>query len=220
MKHIPSLNGLRAISILFVIIGHIGMRNFKLADSPGGQFGVNIFFIISGFLITLLLLQEEKKQGKVNLKKFYARRILRIFPAFYFLLFIYFILQSTGVLHFYINSWITSLTYTKYFPIPHAREWESEHLWSLSVEEHFYLFWPFAFAFLKRYRVSIALLIIIAIPISRAVNFWNGSEAFNAQGTILQRADALMMGCLLAIYREQNFGLVRKLGEKKQLMRF
>jgi peptidoglycan/LPS O-acetylase OafA/YrhL len=85
-KHVPSLNGLRAISIVFVIIGHIGYRSFNWADSPGGQLGVNVFFIVSGFLITMLMLDEENLNGKVNLKKFYARRAFRIFPPLYFLL--------------------------------------------------------------------------------------------------------------------------------------
>ena len=82
-KQIPSLNGLRAISIAIVIIFHAGFRNLGYANFPGGQLGVNIFFIISGFLITLLLIEEEKVSKKISLKKFYLRRIFRIFPAYY-----------------------------------------------------------------------------------------------------------------------------------------
>jgi len=201
-------------------MGHVGYRSFYWADSPGGQLGVNVFFIVSGFLITVLMLEEETLNGNVNLKKFYARRAFRIFPAFYFLLLTYFLLQLAGILHFHINSWITSLTYTKYFPIRNGTEWESDHLWSLSVEEHFYLLWPFIFRFLKPYRVKIAWLIILIIPIVRGINFWNGGEALNAEGTIFHRADALMMGCLLAIYRKRVLDWVFRIVEKNKLMIF
>src|SRR6476660_6758228 len=89
-KYIPSLNGLRALSIGIVIAVHCGFKTF---DSPlaGGQFGVNIFFVLSGFLITLLLLEEEKLSTGISLKKFYLRRILRIFPAYYILLITYYV---------------------------------------------------------------------------------------------------------------------------------
>jgi len=82
-KHVPSLNGFRAISIIFVIFGHAGYRSFYWGDTPGGQLGVNVFFIVSGFLITMLMLEEENLNGNVSLKKFYARRVFRIFPALY-----------------------------------------------------------------------------------------------------------------------------------------
>jgi peptidoglycan/LPS O-acetylase OafA/YrhL len=219
-KYVPSLNGLRAISILFVIIGHMGFRNFHKVDSPGGQLGVNIFFIVSGFLITKLLLEEEKMNGKISLEKFYVRRVFRIFPAFYFLLLVYFFLQLAGILHFHTNSWITSLTYTKYFPIRNGSEWETDHLWSLSVEEHFYLLWPFIFRFLKPHRVKIALLIILVIPILRGINFWNGGEVRNAEAAIYYRADALMMGCLLAIYLKEISAWVVRIVDKNRLFIF
>src|SRR3954471_9615667 len=100
----PSLYGLRAISILLVLFFHF---DFGFPSIPGslqwakpffdllhdGQMGVNIFFVISGFLITSLMLQEEEAYGKVSLKDFYLRRTLRIFPAYYFLLLFYAVLQ-------------------------------------------------------------------------------------------------------------------------------
>ena len=168
----------------------------------------------------MLMLEEENLNGNVNLKKFYARRVFRIFPALYFLLLTYFLLQLAGVLHFHINSWITSLTYTKYFQIPNGTESEMDHLWSLSVEEHFYLLWPFIFRFLKPYRVKVAWLIVLIIPIVRGINYWNGGESHNAEGTIFDRADALMMGCLLAIYRKKILDWMVRIVEKNKLMIF
>ena len=219
-KNLPSLNGLRALSISFVLVNHIFFKTLGYTTIPGGQIGVNIFFIVSGFLITYLLLDEEKNTGSINLKNFYLRRILRIFPAYYFLLFTYFILQLAGILYFHTNSWITSLTYTKYFPIPNASEWESEHLWSLSIEEHFYLLWPFIFKFLKHNRVRIAILIILLIPIVRIFNFMNSLGSFNGENTIFQRGDALMTGCLLAFYREEISNWLHRFIMKYKFMIF
>jgi len=103
-NHIPSLNGLRAISILMVVASHLYRHNF-LPDNVlvrsirlwffNGALGVNVFFIISGFLITGLLIGEKENYGKISLKKFYLRRTIRIFPAYYFLLIVYSALQHT-----------------------------------------------------------------------------------------------------------------------------
>ncbi|HVG40283.1 MAG TPA: acyltransferase, partial [Chitinophagaceae bacterium] len=112
-KLLPSINGLRAISILLVIISHVAV--YYQADWFIGQFGVNVFFILSGYLITRLLLVEEESKGTINLKKFYVRRTLRIFPAYYFMLLVYFILQVAGIIYLNSFAWLTALTYTKYF---------------------------------------------------------------------------------------------------------
>ena len=189
---IPSLNGLRACSIACVLFAHIQLRNFSRNEGPGGQIGVTIFFVLSGFLITLMLLNEERSNGSISLKKFYIRRAIRIFPVYYFILFVYFLLQLCGILYFSTISWITSLTYTKYFS---RSDWETGHFWSLSVEEHFYLIWPLVFKWLRRYRVKFALLIVFLVPLVRL--------KMDNSGHLFTRADALMWGCLFAIYFEQ-----------------
>ena len=154
-KILPSLNGLRAISILLVITSHLQIqyaifpRNLPTYLFPirylfeDGHLGVSVFFIISGFLITTLLLNEEDSYKSVSLKKFYIRRTLRIFPAYYTLLLFYFILQSLGYINLPKYSWLSSLTYTKYFNW--YLDWYTAHCWSLSIEEHFYLVWPLLF---------------------------------------------------------------------------
>src|SRR6516165_8010445 len=89
---IPSLDGLRAISITLVLIAHLaGTRNFPLSEAAGnfwglGEFGVRVFFVISGFLITGLLMDELADEGHIRLGRFYLRRRLRIFPPYYMLL--------------------------------------------------------------------------------------------------------------------------------------
>ncbi len=194
-KIIPSLNGLRALSILFVLFSHVLLANFNKSDNPGGQVGVQIFFIISGYLITILLLQEEAKNNTINLKKFYLRRTIRIFPVYYSLLFVYFLLQISNVLSFSTASWITSLSYTKYLSYKN-NDWETGHLWSLSVEEQFYLLWPLIFKFFKKKRVIIAFLIII---------FATAIKLFTeiSDKHIFARADALMWGCVFAIFNDK-----------------
>src|ERR1700731_4127363 len=121
MERLPSLNGLRAISIAIVISFHLIRFNLDVDPTPflhfpifDGQFGVNVFFVISGFLITSLLLNEEKEKGGISLKNFYTRRTLRIFPAYLFLLFAYWCLQLMGYLKVPQSAWVTALTYTKY----------------------------------------------------------------------------------------------------------
>src|SRR6476659_7374830 len=124
IKKLPSLNGLRAISILLVIASHYVMYYFNVNHVPLddtlvsfnlGHLGVNVFFVISGFLITSLLLREEEVAGNISLKNFYARRTIRIFPAYYFVLIVYGVLQLLHIISISKTSWITAITYTKYF---------------------------------------------------------------------------------------------------------
>ncbi|HTJ13067.1 MAG TPA: acyltransferase [Dinghuibacter sp.] len=211
---LPSLNGLRALSILFVLIGHTELKSLHLSGDPAGaQIGVTIFFIISGFLITYLLMREEQaSDGRVSLKDFYIRRAFRIFPVYYTLLLVYLILQVLGFLQFTTASWISSLTYTKYVN-PRWSEWETGHLWSLSVEEQFYLVWPAVFYFLKRVRAPLAVAVIAVIPFVRLGGGYNAMHMFT-------RADALMGGCLLALYYERLRGALAKLPRAYLLLPF
>ncbi|WP_259070305.1 acyltransferase family protein [Mucilaginibacter sp. X4EP1] len=205
-KYIPSLNGLRAISISIVILYHLYYNNFfpknnivlKAAGNVlfNGSLGVNIFFVISGFLITTLLLIENEQNGSISLKKFYIRRVLRIFPGYYFLLLVYAILQFSGYLHFDRINWFSNITYTKQFFMDETHE--SGHLWSLSVEEVFYLIWPFIFIKFNTNRVKIIWSLIIVITTARffQISFWPNS---GLSLTIFGRGDALLVGCLFAI---------------------
>jgi peptidoglycan/LPS O-acetylase OafA/YrhL len=195
---IPSLNGLRAISIFAVLITHVQLVSFKMPNGPGGQLGVNIFFVISGFLITLLLLKEENSTGTISLRNFFIRRSLRIFPVFFFLLLIYFLLQLAGILDISTKAWLSSVTYTKYFFLrgENKQDLVTMHFWSLSVEEHFYLIWPVIFLYLKEKRKLFALAVIIVVPLVRLLSDVSVMHLFT-------RADALMWGCLFAMYNEK-----------------
>lgn len=217
-NYVPSLNGLRAISIFIVLFHHLNAAGtFGAFHAPSflgflfdGNFGVNVFFVISGFLITTLLLAEEQKNGTISLKNFYIRRIFRIFPAYYFVLFVYFLLQYFSVLYFTRESWLSSIFYYKYLVPGDAA---TGHFWSLSVEEHFYLVWPLVFFLFRKSRAWFAAGIICLVFACRFLAYYNrfhlpfvGDWAF-----IFQRADSIMIGCLVAMYKDQIIGWMDKL---------
>jgi peptidoglycan/LPS O-acetylase OafA/YrhL len=216
-KHILSLNGLRTISILMVIGAHL-LHHHYFTDSNNkalkyfgfiffnGQLGVNIFFVISGFLITTLLIYEKENTGDISLKNFYARRSIRIFPAYYFLLLVYFILQLVGYLNFDAREWLANLTYTKQF-FPSGDD-VAGHLWSLSVEEVFYLIWPLLFIITGKHAVKVILLLIVFITVGRVFEYNTVSPFLT--NTIFSTGDALSIGCLFAIWRERIVAWVIK----------
>jgi len=165
-----------------------------------GGLGVDIFFLISGFLITNLLIKEYETYGKVSFKKFYIRRTLRIFPAYYFLLFIYYILQKVGYLHLSAINWISNLTYTKQFFQDEVVE--TTHLWSLSVEELFYLIWPFLYVrFFSTASIKYLACLVISFAFLRFQNY--AYPRYLYSNTILSTGDALLVGCFVAIYYDR-----------------
>ena len=166
-----------------------------------GALGVNIFFVISGFLITSLLIKEENSTGKISLKNFYIRRSLRIFPAYFFLLLVYYILESFKLFKISNISWLTALTYTKYFD--NGAEWLTRHSWSLSVEEHFYLFWPFVFIYFPKHRKLISILIVLVVPIFRLFFYWYPSSFLMPDLNFFVRIDAIAVGCILSLYQKK-----------------
>ncbi len=211
--YFKSLNGLRAISVIIVVISHLaGKYNiFNYWNShdffrplagfiADGQMGVNVFFIISGFLITSLLLNEEEIFKQISLKDFYARRILRIFPAYYFLLLVYFVLQSFKIIHIDNRSWLTSLTYTKDF---YRGDWYTAHAWSLSIEEQFYLLWPFVFIASKKFRSLMLVSVIFCVPLIRIIIHFHEIPWIMGGSSLFTRGDAIATGCLLAINKER-----------------
>lgn len=213
-NQIPSLNGLRAISITIVITYHFNehyhFATSKIANYFGfvffnGAFGVNVFFVISGFLITTLLIKEKQTSGGISLKKFYLRRMIRIFPAYYFLLFVYGILQLLGYWHISLSNWLSNISFTRqFFPDTFS---EASHLWSLSVEEVFYLMWPLAFLSIKnnsttKVTFSIVFFVCLRIWLYRY-------PALQWDLTIFNRGDSLLVGCLFAINQNKIVAYVK-----------
>lgn len=202
VDHLPSLDGLRAISIALVMLGHVsGTQGFVRIDLGVGDYahlGVLIFFVISGFLITRLLLSELSKNGYVSLDLFYARRALRLFPASYAFIGCVCLLWLAGIVHLHATDIWHAVTYTVNF-LP-GRSWQVGHLWSLSVEEQFYLFWPCTFVILGSRRAGwVSVGVILFGPVARtgAWLFLRGTPYRDLE-MFPMVADSLAMGCLLA----------------------
>lgn len=180
-----------------------------------GGLGVNIFFVISGYLITTLLLREEALSHTIQLKKFYMRRVLRIFPAYFSLLLFYALLQLMHVFQLSVTSWVTSLTFTKYF---NKQDWPTNHLWSLSVEEHFYLLWPLGFIYLKnKGRLLLTVIILLLVPAARIISACYPQAQWMDDLSFFQRADAIACGCLLALHFNKITLAADKLVQKSRL---
>lgn len=213
-RHIPSLDGLRALSVLLVIVLHTLLRNHLYNQIPfayrlvgNGSLGVFIFFVISGYLITTLLLREREKTGSISLKSFYIRRAFRILPPLYLYVLFLAVLGATGHLPgMNRRELITALTLTRNY-VPHVGLWAMEHLWSLCIEEQFYLLWPTALVFCMLHRrgsagrrnaTRIALCILIVEPFIRVLSF-RYLPAFHNTGMFHMQADGLMFGALGAL---------------------
>lgn len=201
---IPSLDGLRTFSIALVIISHLSYSYNLTSLANLGDLGVRIFFVISGFLITGLLLKELDENDSINLAKFYFRRTLRIFPAFYFFVFFILFLMLSGKILLTFSQFIPVLTYTSNYFYPAS--WELDHVWSLSVEEQFYLIFPGILAFFGRRKTKILLgLAVLLCPLIRLFDYQIFAEAKEIWLTkgFHANVDSLAVGCLLAFMREK-----------------
>lgn len=212
-SRIPGLDFLRAISVLMVLVDHSGMTWLGPIALFNGGIGVEIFFVLSGFLITWMLLHELDKHQDINLLDFYRRRAARLLPAFYA----------------YVLLGITYLT-LRHLPVP----WDAvvaaclyvlnyyqgltgaathflSPCWSLAVEEQFYLLWPFALLALFRHRIRMVpfmCTVIVAVWLCRPILMW----VFDVPDAYLYRAletraDHLAVGCVLAMLLRQQFWL-------------
>ncbi len=202
-RHIPSLDGLRGVAILLVLVSHAaGTANFPLPEAGmwyamQGGVGVDVFFVISGFLITTLLLRERDKTGTVSLRGFYARRALRILPAFVFYLGALAVLDRLGWVQLIPRDWIAASTYTVNFFSGIAPP--VSHIWSLSVEEHFYLLWPPLLVMLGVRRAAIAaLMCLLAEPIIRWITYRYSGGVFDIDYVTFTRVDGIATGCVMA----------------------
>lgn len=202
--HLPALDGLRAIAVALVIFFHAGFLLPGGFPIPGGL-GVLIFFVLSGFLITWLLLKEVGRTGTVSLKNFYIRRCLRIFPAFYAYATLCLILLHVMKSHvLWPQVWASLLYVNNYYQGLHGDPNTAfSHTWSLSVEEQFYLLWPSLFLLWMRRQRDLAMLLASAIVLVwvyrlalLAIFHVNHGYVYESFET---RADSLLAGCLVAV---------------------
>ncbi|MDO8391428.1 MAG: acyltransferase [Actinomycetota bacterium] len=169
LGHRPALDGVRGMAFAMVLVGHAGWPRFNHAHEQG----VELFFVLSGLLITSLLLQERTRSGTIAMGAFYSRRARRLLPALYVLLAVLTLATVLGIdrLRATDVGIIGGLTYTS--NLATAMGWHTgnlNHLWSLAVEEHFYLFWPIALSLasgrgavrVRRIAFTIAGLLLVS----------------------------------------------------------
>jgi peptidoglycan/LPS O-acetylase OafA/YrhL len=197
--NIPAFDGMRAVAV-FLVIGY----HFGLPGVPGAH-GVLNFFVLSGFLITWILLKENDRTGKISLKAFYRRRILRIFPAFYVYWFLLVAMLLVTGRHILWPHAISSFFYvTNYYnAINGDPNTGFSHTWSLAIEEQFYLLWPLLLLLLRNNlaRLTKVLIgIIVTVWVYRVILVYGfdvrQSWLFASFDT---RLDSLMVGCLMAV---------------------
>jgi peptidoglycan/LPS O-acetylase OafA/YrhL len=198
LPSIPALDGIRALSVLLVILSHLGV------SWASGAHGVMAFFVLSGFLITWLLLKESEVTGRISLRSFYARRTLRIFPAFYVFWITYVVLTWLGQHRTEWPAYISAFFYVSnyYSAIVQPPHMAMAHTWSLAVEEQFYLLWPWVFRRFRNQLPRLSLILcclIVGVWTYRLIfyaSFHNDVWLFCAFDC---RADHLAVGCLTAV---------------------
>ncbi len=165
--------------------------------------GVRTFFVMSGFLITTILIRELRRSGSVSLGLFYLRRTLRIFPVCYVYVIFLLVGQHEHLLHLKHNDIFAMLTFTMNYH--RERSWYVGHVWSLGIEEQFYLLWPLALKVLDERNLRRVCWAVIALAPLIRVGLYRFAPAFRdgIGETYPTAADILATGCLLALCREQ-----------------
>jgi len=212
IRYYRNLDGVRAIAALLVLVFHFfqsldfGPDFAPFIDNMAimGSFGVSLFFVLSGFLITRILLHTPRGDG--YFRRFYIRRALRIFPLYYlFLLLWYFVYpQITGVAITPFSEQLYYYTYQQGIPL--TFKWKVQgpgHFWTLGVEEYFYFFWPPAVYFLSRKGLSRLSVFIVVLAL--LTKWWLIGNGYNEAFFPFARFDALAMGALLALLEPSGF---------------
>lgn len=209
LSHVPALDGLRGVAVLLVLFTHVWEVTPRLTPRPFyGFLGVDIFFVLSGFLITALLLREQAS-GAVSFRGFYRRRALRLLPALFALVAAYSVYAAVTDLG--TRVWPTMLSMVFYFDnwrivfggIKATTPPGLGHMWSLSIEEQFYMLWPAILIIGLKRQLSIVVAIIAAvilvIHLDRAVFWSHGTNWVYLYVRTDARADSLLIGALVAL---------------------
>ena len=224
--YLPNLNSLRAIAALMVIMCHLleGKSRTIVFLGNFGSSGVTIFFVLSGFLITYLLLMEQKVFSKININAFYFRRILRIWPLYFLILFIAYVVIPFFIPedHFKemdrrsLKSFLMNVFFlTNFTLILKLTPLIIRVIWSIGIEEQFYIFWPWLIKMKEKKRIGLILLIIIIFPFSKLFfvlfEYYTGSNSLQIISSIITvtRFDSMAIGGLfgiLAFCKKIDFG--------------
>ena len=200
----PALDGLRALAVCAVILTHTWVSQF-----PGGWIGVDVFFVLSGFLITGVLLREHGETGTISLLGFYRRRVVRLLPALLVMLLIVVIAAYVfrpGLAAATLRTAIFTVVYSaNWLAASHQPLGLLSHMWSLSVEEQFYLVWPVLLVVMLRWRgariaLIVTILCVVAVVIHRTLLAQlvdlHDPQLFWRTDT---RVDSILVGCALCL---------------------
>lgn len=196
-RYWPQLDGLRTISIAIVLVSHMG--DPTIWSFLNGSMGVTLFFVISGFLITSLLIREERRRGRISISHFYVRRAFRILPLYYIAL----STAAVGVFVFHLGvgsgNFADRLPLLATFNGDLAGGGTFVHSWSLGIEEKFYILWPllmFAIPLFRRHRLQAATVLL---ALSSAASYVDGFRYFGIY-------TAILAGCVLGIAMHTHRG--------------
>ena len=210
LPHVAALDGVRAIAVTAVLLFHAGVPGV-----PGGFLGVDLFFVLSGFLITSLLLRELSGTGHIDLGRFWVRRARRLLPAAFLVIAVSLVVaaiflpgeaartRADALASFvYVNNWEQILADHSYF-VAFQRPSLLQHLWSLAVEEQFYLLWPLVLGLLlgrlgRRWTIALTLAGALLSALAMALLFTPGEDASRAWFGTDTHASGLLVGALLA----------------------
>ncbi|MBT5757653.1 MAG: acyltransferase [Acidimicrobiaceae bacterium] len=224
LGHVPALDGIRAIAVVLVLAFHANLPGFR-----GGRAGVDVFFVLSGFLITSLLLVEHDRRGKIDLRAFWMRRALRLYPALIVaiagaLFLAWLKMPVFGATNRSLLETLKAVPFTLFYTmnIPRAAGWSGGgmlgHAWSLAIEEQFYLIWPVvAVALLNRRRSAVRMAQIAVAGAVVSASLRAGMDAAGVRSELLYNAtfshiDGVLAGCALAVGWAMYRGTVRKFG--------
>ena len=199
----PALDGLRGLAILLVFGFHLPIVPFD-----AGSYGVILFFVLSGFLITTILLRELDKNPTINFRRFYGRRARRLFPALLIVVLAHLFLQLTILGEpdqWWARSWPVLAYVSNYVQVGGAQLVHMAHTWSLAIEEHFYLLWPALLVVIPRkWRFQITAALVVAFAAWRLTLLVTGAPHDRIYFATDTNAFAPLLGCLLAIGVHEN----------------
>lgn len=212
---LPDLDGVRAVAVLLVIFGHAAaahalpasvLTRLLVSSLGNAALGVQLFFVLSGFLITSLLLRERAGTSEIRLGAFYTRRVRRIFPAFFAYIAVIGLMNVSGVVDIDSSHFVAAITQTWNYQVlwisePHSPSgvWYFGHYWTLSLEEQYYLLWPLTLILLPRRAIPATLLgLALLMPFIRIAWYVGFPEHRGSLGMFFHTAsDSLMWGSLL-----------------------
>jgi peptidoglycan/LPS O-acetylase OafA/YrhL len=207
--YLPELDGLRAVSVLLVVTAHMTDKVWRWLG--GGQ-GVSVFFVLSGYLITMLALREVRARGHLNIRAFFLRRVFRLFPLYYFVLGTYCVMIlglriSVDKRDALLEALPYYVLYFQEYPFylgVHAPPFG--HAWSLGIEEKFYLVWPFvafgASGFLRSHRIQVTVVLTLLTMFAPAI-------VGERLGQFVYWYSHILVGCLVAIVLDSPAGFAR-----------